>query len=100
MHAALVTKLPKASVGRERWRWGSNRAARVKRSPASLPPVPRHVGAQNTSLHALIDSCHSGTALNLPYNMLGSRGVFKGWEEEYPGRSWEYVSWGAGGARV
>ena len=57
---------------------------------AAAPPT----GAQGVTLHALIDSCHSGTAMNLPYNALLSRGRFKGWEEEYPGKGWKMVSQG------
>lgn len=51
-----------------------------------VPPV-----LQNTTLHALIDSCHSGTVMNLPYNAVLQTGSFSGWEEEYPGKSWKKV---------
>ncbi|KAL4421583.1 hypothetical protein ABPG75_010874 [Micractinium tetrahymenae] len=43
----------------------------------------------NTTLHALIDSCHSGTVMNLPYNAVLKSGHFSDWEEEYPGESWK-----------
>ena len=34
-------------------------------------------------LHALIDSCHSGTIMNLPFNAVTDKGNFKWWENEY-----------------
>lgn len=35
-------------------------------------------------LNALIDSCHSGTILNLPYNAVISQvGSFERWKNEY-----------------
>lgn len=46
---------------------------------------------QGVTLHALIDSCHSGTVMNLPYNALLQEGQLNGWEEEYAGRAWKKV---------
>lgn len=40
-------------------------------------------------LHALVDSCHSGTVMNLPHNADIKKGHFTGWSEEYPGQSWK-----------
>ncbi|KAL4426058.1 hypothetical protein ABPG77_007854 [Micractinium sp. CCAP 211/92] len=49
---------------------------------ALVKPLP-----QSTTLHALIDSCHSGTVMNLPYNAVLDGGRFSIWHEEYPGES-------------
>jgi hypothetical protein len=47
---------------------------------------------QGVTLHALVDSCHSGTVMNLPYNAVLRSGRIMKWEEEYPGESWQRVS--------
>lgn len=49
---------------------------------------------QGVTLHALIDSCHSGTVMNLPFNAVLRHGQFEDWHEEYKGRSrsWQKVS--------
>jgi hypothetical protein len=48
--------------------------------PSDAPP-PAWQGA---TLHALVDSCHSGTILNLPYNAVTKAGKFEHWSNEYP----------------
>lgn len=56
---------------------------------------------QGTTLHALIDSCHSGTVMNLPYNAVMRHGTFESWEAEYArADSHKRVrrEWGAGSA--
>jgi hypothetical protein len=47
---------------------------------------------QGVTLHALVDSCHSGTVMNLPYNAVLEDGMVVDWEEEYPGETWKRVS--------
>lgn len=49
---------------------------------------------QCAKLHALIDSCHSGTVMNLPWNAVMEGGSFTRWHEEYPGEAHEHVSAG------
>lgn len=36
---------------------------------------------QGVSLHALIDSCHSGTVMSLPWDARLDNGRFQGWEQ-------------------
>lgn len=66
-------------------------------SGAPLPPPPpskkvrRTLPVQGVTLHALIDSCHSGTVMNLPYNAVLEEGRWTGWEDEYPGEAWKHV---------
>lgn len=71
--------------------------------------TPALAPVQNTTLHALVDSCHSGTVMNLPYNAVLDGGRFSDWEEEYPGQSWKRVrqwdgvvgvGWGGGLGRL
>jgi hypothetical protein len=59
-----------------------------------VKPLP-----QGACLHALIDSCHSGTILNLPYNaILTDRGNFRSWENEYDQA--KIHRWGSAGGTV
>lgn len=55
--------------------------------------VPAPSALQGVTLHALIDSCHSGTVMNLPFNAVLRHGQFEDWHEEYKGRSrsWQKV---------
>ena len=46
---------------------------------------------QGVTLHALMDSCHSGTVMNLPYNAELKRGRFVDWSNEYGTKSWKRV---------
>jgi hypothetical protein len=67
-------------------------------SAASMTPALHLPYAlQNVTLHALIDSCHSGTVMNLPFNVVLRNGKLEGWEEEYVGQSWKKVGGWADG---
>jgi hypothetical protein len=69
----------------------------MRRGSGAPPPPPpskqvrRTLPVQGVTLHALIDSCHSGTVMNLPYNAVLEEGRWTGWEDEYPGEAWKHV---------
>ena len=84
IHKALVKPLPRV-----------RRPRRCARSwlPAQLPSLRRRPPrvAQSVALQALIDSCHSGTVMNLPWNAELERGKLRRWSEEYKGEHWKRV---------
>ena len=84
IHKALVKPLPRV-----------RRPRRCTRSwlPAQLPSPRRRPPrvAQSVTLQALIDSCHSGTVMNLPWNAELERGKLRRWSEEYKGEHWKRV---------
>ena len=87
LHQKLVEPLPTVSTEQHMC---------IRPLPARVPfSIMRYSfihGMQGVVLLALIDSCHSGTVMNLPYNAVLRNGVMVDWEAEYPGQSDIWVS--------
>lgn len=89
IHSKLVYRLKKASIVH---RWLCMLVDTVLHVTHDLPPHPS--GLQGVQLHALVDSCHSGTIMNMPYNLNHLQLVnarSNEWEHEYPGLSAQAV---------
>ena len=107
IHKMLVKELPmvRSAACTARWAGVAIHACFwvMQACRGTLPASPTHLlpmlyALQNVTLHALIDSCHSGTVMNLPFNAVLKNGKLEGWEEEYVGQSWKKVRVAGGSA--